>query len=118
LRAADAGGASAKQVTAFDGTAPKRAVVQVWDSVEKIQAWRNDQQFKELRQIGEKYAKFRAFAIEGVAQIGTRHIRTNEAALSWRPRPFGMQIDSLAAFNWRRLFSPSANNNQNSGAGG
>jgi hypothetical protein len=41
--------------------------VQVWDSVEKIQAWRNDPQFKELRQIVEKYAKFRAFAIEGVA---------------------------------------------------
>src|SRR6266581_2799416 len=32
--------------------------------------------------------------------------------------PFGMRIDSLAAFNWRRLFSPSANNNQNSGAAG
>jgi heme-degrading monooxygenase HmoA len=53
-------------LTAFDGAAPTRAVVQVWDSVEKIQAWRNDPQFKELRQIGEKYGKFRSFAIEGV----------------------------------------------------
>jgi uncharacterized protein (DUF1330 family) len=61
-------GASAKALTAFDGAAPQRAVVQVWDSMEKIQAWRNDPQFKELRQIGEKYAKFRSFAIEGVAQ--------------------------------------------------
>jgi uncharacterized protein (DUF1330 family) len=62
-------GAGAKAaVTAFDGAAPKRAVVTVWDSMEKIQAWRNDPQFKELRQIGEKYAKFRAYAIEGVAQ--------------------------------------------------
>jgi uncharacterized protein (DUF1330 family) len=61
-------GAGAKALTAFDGAAPQRAVVQVWDSIEKIQAWRNDPQFKELRQIGEKYAKFRAFAIEGVAQ--------------------------------------------------
>jgi uncharacterized protein (DUF1330 family) len=61
-------GAGAKSVTAIDGSAPKRAVVQVWDSMEKIQAWRNDPQFKELRQIGEKYAKFRAYAIEGVAQ--------------------------------------------------
>ncbi len=43
-----------------------RAVVQVWDSVEKIQASRNDPQFKEQRQIGEKYGKFRSFAIEGV----------------------------------------------------
>jgi uncharacterized protein (DUF1330 family) len=61
-------GAGAKAVTAIDGSAPKRAVVQVWDSMEKVQAWRNDPQFKELRQIGEKYAKFRAYAIEGVAQ--------------------------------------------------
>ncbi len=61
-------GAGAKQVTAFDGAAPKRAVVQVWDSMEKIQAWRNDPQFKELRQIGDKYAKFRSFAVDGVAQ--------------------------------------------------
>ena len=61
-------GAGAKALTAFDGAPPQRAVVQVWDSVEKIQAWRNDPQFKELRQIGEKYAKFRAFAIEGVPQ--------------------------------------------------
>ena|SRR6516165_6461914 len=61
-------GAGAKAVTAVDGSAPKRAVVQVWDNMEKLQAWRNDPQFKELRQIGEKYAKFRAYAIEGVAQ--------------------------------------------------
>jgi len=60
-----AGGAGAKQVTAFDGTAPKRAVVQSWDSMEKLQAWRNDPQFKEIRSVGEKYAKFRSFAIEG-----------------------------------------------------
>ena len=59
-------GAGAKEITAFDGAAPKRAVVQVWDSMEKIRAWRNDPQFKELRQIGEKYAKFRAYAVEGV----------------------------------------------------
>ena len=58
----------AKTLTAVDGAAPKRAVVQVWDSMEKIQAWRNDPQFKELRQIGEKYAKFRSYAIEGAAQ--------------------------------------------------
>src|SRR6516165_2431043 len=62
------GGAGAKAVTALDGAPPKRAVVQVWDNMEKLQAWRNDPQFKELRQIGEKYAKFRAYAIEGVAQ--------------------------------------------------
>ena len=40
-----AGGREAKALTAFDGAAPQRAVVQVWDSIEKIQAWRNDPQF-------------------------------------------------------------------------
>ena len=63
-----AAGTGAKALTAFDGTPPKRAVVQVWDSMEKLQAWRNDPQYKELRQIGEKYAKFRSFAIEGLSQ--------------------------------------------------
>jgi len=63
-----AGGAGAATLTAFDGAAPKRAVVQAWDSMENIQGWRNDPKFRELRQIGEKYAKFRAFSIDGVAQ--------------------------------------------------
>ena len=64
------GGAAATggQVTAFDGDAPKRVVVQVWDSMAKIQAWRADPEYKELRKIGEKYAKFRAFSVDGLPQ--------------------------------------------------
>ena len=62
------GAAGGAKVTAFDGEAPKRAVVQVWDSMEKIQAWRNNPEYKEARKIGEKYAKFRSYAIEGMAQ--------------------------------------------------
>ena len=61
-------GAGAGKVTAFDGEAPKRTTVQVWDSMEKYQAYRNLPAFKEARQIGEKYAKFRTFAVEGVPQ--------------------------------------------------
>ena len=61
-------GANAKPITGFDGEAPKRAVVQVWDSMEKIQAWRNDPEYKKLREIGNKYAKFRSFSIEGTPQ--------------------------------------------------
>ena len=61
-------GANAKQIIGFDGQAPKRAVVQVWDSMEKMQAWRNDPEYKKLREIGDKYAKFRSFAIEGTPQ--------------------------------------------------
>jgi hypothetical protein len=36
--------------------------------MEKVQAYRNDPQFKELRKIGEKYAKFRSFAVERLSQ--------------------------------------------------
>jgi uncharacterized protein (DUF1330 family) len=61
-------GASGAKVTAFDGEAPKRAVVQVWDSLEKIQAWYNSADYKETRKIGDKYATFRSFAVEGMPQ--------------------------------------------------
>jgi uncharacterized protein (DUF1330 family) len=63
-----AAGAGAGKVTAFDGDAPKRATVQVWDSIEQYQAYRNSPGFKEVRQIGDKYAKFRTFTVEGVPQ--------------------------------------------------
>ena len=62
------GAAGGAKITAFDGTAPKRAVVQVWDSMEKIEAWRNNPEYKEARKIGEKYATFRSFAIEALPQ--------------------------------------------------
>lgn len=63
--------ATAGSVTSFDGEAPKRVVLQVWDSMEKIQAWRNNPEYKELRQVGEKYAKFRSFAVEGLPGTGS-----------------------------------------------
>jgi uncharacterized protein (DUF1330 family) len=59
-------GAGAGKVTAFDGEAPKRATLQVWDSLEQFQAYRNSPAFKEVRQIGDKYAKFHTFAVDGV----------------------------------------------------
>ena len=67
------GGAAATggKVTAFDGDAPKRVVVQVWDSMEKIQAWRANPEYVELRKIGEKYAKFRSFAVDALPATGT-----------------------------------------------
>jgi uncharacterized protein (DUF1330 family) len=61
-------GGMAGKVTAIEGDAPQRAAVQVWDSMEKVEAYRNDPKFKELRAIGTKYAKFRTFVIEGLAQ--------------------------------------------------
>jgi uncharacterized protein (DUF1330 family) len=61
-------GVGAGKLTAFDGEAPKRVAVQTWGSMEQYQAYRNSPGFKEIRQVGEKYAKFRTFAVEGVPQ--------------------------------------------------
>ena len=55
-------------VTALDGDAPKRVVVQVWESMEKIRAWRANPEYIELRKVGEKYAKFRSFAVDGLQE--------------------------------------------------
>jgi len=61
--------AAGQKVTAIEGQPPKpRVAVQVWDSMEQIQAWRNSAEFKENRKIGNKYAKFRAFTVEGIPQ--------------------------------------------------
>src|SRR5713226_603048 len=61
--------AAGQKVTAIEGDPPKpRVAIQVWDSMEKIQAWRNSAEYKELRKIGDKYAKFRAFTVEGLPQ--------------------------------------------------
>ena len=41
----------------IEGDPPKtRVVVQVWDSPEKIQAWRNSAEYKKAREIGDKLA--------------------------------------------------------------
>jgi uncharacterized protein (DUF1330 family) len=65
----DAGGriVAAGQAKSIEGDPPKtRVVVQVWDSAEKLQAWRSSAEYKKAREIGDKYAKFRAFTVEGV----------------------------------------------------
>ena len=61
--------AAGQKVTSIEGAPPKpRVAIQVWDSMEKIQAWRNSADYKEIRKIGDKYAKFRAFTVEGLPQ--------------------------------------------------
>ena len=63
-----AGGAGASKVIAVEGEPPKRAVLQIWDSLEKMQAWRNGADYKEARMIGDKYATFRSYVVEGMQQ--------------------------------------------------
>ena len=62
--------AAGQNVTAVEGDPPKqRVALTVWDSMEKFQAYRNSAEFKEVRAtVGNKYAKFRSFTVEGVAQ--------------------------------------------------
>jgi len=61
--------AAGQKVTSIEGAPPKpRVAVQVWDSMEKIKAWRDSAEFKEIRKVGDKYAKFRSFTVEGLPQ--------------------------------------------------
>ena len=57
------------KVTQIEGDPPKpRVVILRWDTMEKMQAWLNSPENKALRKIGDQYAKFRIFAVEGLAQ--------------------------------------------------
>jgi uncharacterized protein (DUF1330 family) len=61
--------AAGQKVTALEGEPPKtRVTIQVWESLEKMKAAYDSAEYKEARKIGDKYAKFRAFAVEGLPQ--------------------------------------------------
>src|SRR5580700_4275696 len=60
--------AVSSNVTSVEGTAPKRVAIQVWDSLDQMNAWRNGADYKEARKIGDKYATYRSFAVEGAPQ--------------------------------------------------
>jgi uncharacterized protein (DUF1330 family) len=61
--------AAGQKITALEGTPPKsRVAIQMWDSVETAQKWRDSADYKKAREIGDKYAKFRAYAVEGMPQ--------------------------------------------------
>ena len=54
----------AKMVT-FDGKAPQRFAIAAFESMEKIQAYRDSAAYKALMPIRDKGSKFRAYAAEG-----------------------------------------------------
>ena len=55
--------------TAIDGEPPRgRVVILKWDSLEQLKKWRYSPEYVKAREIGEKYAKFRTFAVDGVPQ--------------------------------------------------
>ena len=59
-------GGHAKSVEGDPPTA--RTVIQLWESEEQIQKWRNSEDYKKAREIGDKIAKFRAFTLNGTTQ--------------------------------------------------
>ena len=65
LASGGAGGAGAKFVTQIEGQSPKRVVILAWDSLQQMQAWRNSTDYREARKIGDQYAKFRSYAVDG-----------------------------------------------------
>jgi uncharacterized protein (DUF1330 family) len=58
--------AAGGKTTTIEGEPPKvRVVIQQWDSVEQIQAYRNSAAWKELLPLRDRLAKFRSFTVEG-----------------------------------------------------
>ena len=61
--------AAGQNIVVYEGPSPgTRVAINRFDSLDAVQAWRNSDQFKEARKVGDKYAKFRAFAVEGLPQ--------------------------------------------------
>ena len=59
--------AAGTKVASVEGEPPKPGVaIVVWDDIENVQTWRDSAQFKEIRVLGDKVAKFRAFTVEGL----------------------------------------------------
>jgi uncharacterized protein (DUF1330 family) len=55
--------------TTFVGEPPKsRVAIFVFDDIAQINAWLNSPEYRELKKIGDKYAKFRNYAVPGVSQ--------------------------------------------------
>ena len=61
--------ASSANATSLEGVPQKsRIVIIAYGSLESAQAARNSPEYKEARKIGDKYAKFRAYSVEGAPQ--------------------------------------------------
>jgi uncharacterized protein (DUF1330 family) len=61
--------AAGRNIVVYEGPSPgTRVAINAFDSLDAAQAWRDSDQFKQARKVGDKYAKFRSFAIEGLPQ--------------------------------------------------
>jgi uncharacterized protein (DUF1330 family) len=55
------------KVDAFAGEPPRRAVIAVYDNIEKVQALRDSPEYKALVPLRDKAADYHSFIIEGSA---------------------------------------------------
>jgi uncharacterized protein (DUF1330 family) len=61
--------AAGQNIVVLEGASPgTRVAINRFDSLEAVQAWRASADYKAARKIGDKYAKFRAFAVQGIPQ--------------------------------------------------
>ena len=61
--------AASQSVTSLEGPPQKsRVAINVFDSLEKAQASRSSADFRAARIIGDKYATFRAYVVQGLPQ--------------------------------------------------
>lgn len=65
LAGAAAGG---PKIVAIDGAPPKRVAIHRWDSMDKAMATFKSAEYREARKIGEKYATFRLFVVDGLPE--------------------------------------------------
>ena len=57
------------KTTTFSGDPPEDSTgILVWDSMEQLEGWFSSPEYKKIRAVGEKYAKYRNFAVPGAAQ--------------------------------------------------
>jgi uncharacterized protein (DUF1330 family) len=57
------------ETAAFYGEPPKpRIAIMTFESMEKAKAAFNSSAYKEAKKMGDKYAKFRVYAVEGLSQ--------------------------------------------------
>jgi uncharacterized protein (DUF1330 family) len=45
-----------------------RVVILRWDSIEKLQGWRNSPEYQAALKVGESFAKYNIIAVDGVKQ--------------------------------------------------
>ena len=58
-------GAGAKPVNAIEGAPPKRVTIQAWESMDALNKWYKGDDYQAALKIGQKYATFRRYAVEG-----------------------------------------------------